>query len=190
MRRPCFVALVALATNGCVVHHGKTNAPGIAKPREAPEDRKREELIAPDDPGENVVVVSPGPFVGGGTTNRGTGIYRIGAELSMSYGTAPRSHPDDFLVMSQHAGGINVGVVPVEQGTFVSSPAIYGEAQYRYEMSGLAAGWSVRPGIGGGPQVTGFFGPIYLRSTTTLKEGTALTVGLMFKWPMTIVWSR
>lgn len=108
----------------------------------------------------------------------------------MSYGARDKSHTEDFLVMPETAVGLNLGVVPVEEGTFVSKPALYGEAQVRHELTGLAAGWAVRPGVGAGPQVTGFVGPIYLRSTTTLNEGTAFTAGLMFKWPMTFVWSR
>lgn len=182
--------VTALALQGCVVWHGQANAPGVARPREAPADPKREELTVPDDPGEHLVTVSPGPFIGGGTTNGGVGIVRVGAELSVAYGTSERSHPDDFMVMSKEAVGVNLGVVPVEQGDFVSRPALYGEAQVRSEASGLAAGWSVRPRVGSGPQVTGFYGPIYLRSTTTLGEGTAFTAGLMFKWPMAFVWSR
>lgn len=189
--RACLL-VVALAPQGCVVWHGQTNAPGVAPPREAPspDELAREELSVPRDPGEHVVTVSPGPFIGGGATSGGAGVSRVGAELSLAYGTSENSHKDDFLVMPKEAVGVNLGVVPVEQGRLAERPAMYGEAQVRSEVSGLAAGWSVRPGVGGGPQVTAFYGPLYMRSTTTLGEGTAFTAGLMLKWPMAFVWSR
>ncbi|MCC6648963.1 MAG: hypothetical protein IT374_25780 [Polyangiaceae bacterium] len=188
MRRVAILA--ACLSQGCVVWHGQANAPGVARPAEPPADLTAEQLTLPDDPGEHLVTVSPGPFVGGGSTQSGVGVSRVGAELAVSYGANERSHRDDLMVLPTRAYGLNLGVVPVEQGAFSSRPALYAEAQVRDELSGVAAGWSVRPGVGSGPQVTGFYGPLYVRTTTTLGEGTAFTAGLMLKLPLVFVWSR
>jgi hypothetical protein len=192
VKRSLFV--LAVLCSGCVHVHRTRNAPGHVDIREPPAAIESVKVERPRDPGENMLALSPGPFVGGGgwaAGNRTGGSYAVGTELSLLYGRSQRSHADDdFLVYPVDSVGVNAGA------TFASTEGVgldrlYGELQLAQSLSGVAAGWAVERRTGAsGPQITGFVGPLYVRSTTLLDQGTELTAGLVFKLPVVWVWSQ
>src|SRR5262249_8364859 len=104
----CILALAA-----CQHWHYERNAPGhidVTAPPTSPTEE-------PGDPGEHMIVVSPGAFAGGGSGFGGDGGSRArasaGVLASIEYGWSPRSHVEDELF----------GVVP-------------------FDSIGLAVGWN------------------------------------------------
>jgi hypothetical protein len=192
MRHWAILWVLSLAS--CAHFHGDHDAPGVVDPR-APSPARPNLVEAPRDPGEQMIVLSPGPFLGGGATiggpdgTRGSGSF--GAEASVFLGRSDRSHAeDDYFLYPQRSFGANLG------WTLLSSERAgpttgYMEFQYADEAVGAAAGWAWDPHARStGPQATVFAGPLYGRVTVLLDDRTTVEAGLLFKLPVVWVESR
>ena len=187
------VALLTLGS-GCLHSHSPRNAPGHVDVHERPKELAREAPETPRDPGERMVAVTAGGYLGGGLAlaSPDVGAYATGVEASVHYGENDRSHAnDDFWIYPKSSVGLNVGMTLLDQRA--TKPGVgYAELQWAEDgMVGFAGGVAVDTRSGRrGPQFTGFVGPLYLRSTTLLSDGTDLEIGIMVKLPAVWVWSR
>lgn len=182
---------------GCTTIHLERNAPGIVEVDKPPKRIEREALVLPDDPGENYLVFSGGPFIGVGwripegdakTTEQTSG----GLELAIEYGQNEKSHMKDSFIKlwPRWSIGVNFGWVLLERRETGVGPG-YIEAQGRYSFFGLGAGYSwVQEKEYQGPHFTLFAGPIYVRVSYLSNTGTDLLFGLVFKTPLSLTWSR
>ena len=190
----CFpLALMALTAQACVVLHSARNAPGNIDVPAPPSDLGSRKTEPPGDPGEWMGVASLGPYAGGGLTFGGPGgtatAGAAGAELTLQLGDQEHSHPDDAIVFPQRSLGLSVGWTETLGDRNLAS--LYLEAQAMYQLGGLAAGWQIGPDKSTrGPQLTAFFGPLYLRGNVGLDGTTTVQLGVMLKFIGVLVWSK
>ena len=188
-----FAWLAAFGALGCTHHHGSLNAPGNVRVLEPPARLEVRDVEPPADPGEQMVVLSYGPFVGGGAV-LGDGPARaafvFGPELGVQYGILQQSHRDDqALIFPDRSLGVNVGWTLVAASGH--ERALYAELQLREGFTFLAPGWAWDPeDTTHGPQATLGFGPFYARATHVLDGETQIHGGLLWKGWSSWIWSR
>jgi hypothetical protein len=192
--RACVASITALLV-GCAHTDVVRTRPGEIDPRTPPQAIAQEVHERPNDPGERILVFSPGVFGGVGLSMddpRSSGsAYSLGAEASIHYGSSDTSHAEDtFFVYPSPAFGLNAGYTLTSQDR--AGPSVgYLEAQYFDAPFGAAAGWAWDPSRAlHGPQTTIFAGPLYARATHFLGDRTELTVGLCVKLPYVWIWAR
>ena len=192
MRHLALALLVPLA--GCAHFHGDRNAPGLVEPR-VPATTKPNRVEAPRDPGEQMIVLAPGPFLGAGVTSGGGEGARlsgsVGVEASVFLGRDQRSHAEDDLVVYPGTSfGLNAGWTLLS-GERAGPTIGYMEFQYESADAGAAAGWAWDPHVRStGPQATLFAGPLYARGTVLLDGRATLELGLVVKFPVLWVESQ
>jgi hypothetical protein len=181
------LALGLCLVGGCTHWHLERNAPGHVEVSKPPVEISREGVERPEDPGERMLVISPGLNAGLGSSQ---GFFApLGFETTLALGQREVSHSDDTEVIAipEESLGLNLGVQRSGGGRMLT----YAEAQIFSLPYGFAAGWAFLPQTKHqGPQGTLFLGPLYLRATHVLGEYTELSVGLFVKVPMAIIWSR
>lgn len=188
--------LLALALSAACGHtHSARNAPGNVDVRRPPERIEDETAEAPEDPGENAIVVAGGGLVGGGIGLSGERdeefVYGVGPELSLGYGESDVSHVDDaFFIYPQRSYGANLGWTALaNEGTGVGP--LYGELYFGETLLWAAGGWSWDPNDRiHGPQITLTMVALYVRLSHQLDHATQITGGISVKIPHSFVWSR
>jgi hypothetical protein len=179
----------------CAHSHARHNAPGNIDVHQPPADLASRTPEVPDDPGEQMVVISAGALGGGGLGFGGDrdarGVYGVGLEASIGYGTRPRSHSDDdFFILPVESVGANIGWTGLSNEGDGVGP-VYGELYYGDLPAWLAAGWAYDIDDNKhGPQITFSMLFLYARMTHLFDLGTQVQAGLMMKLPYAFVWSR
>jgi hypothetical protein len=191
--RRFWLGLLALTAQACVVLHSAHNAPGHIEVAAPPSHLDSRTTESPLDPGEWMGVAALGPYAGGGLTlggpNGAAAAGAVGAELTLQLGDQELSHPDDAIVFPRRSLGVSVGWAETLGDRNVAS--LYLEAQAMYHLVGLAAGWQIGPDKSTrGPQLTAFFGPLYLRGDVGLDGTTTVHLGVMLKFIGVLVWSK
>jgi hypothetical protein len=183
----------ALLLAACQHWHSERNAPGHIDLTTPP----TREIEEPNDPGENMIVVSPGVFAGGGPGIGGPGGNRgrgsAGAVVSVEYGGSARSHVGDelFGVLPFDSYGLALGWNFFEDDRGQRTGPLFFDLQYRRVILGAAAGWAYDPSSGNqGPHAMAFVGPFYLDLAYDAGRGTTLDVGIMLRGALAWVWSR
>jgi len=186
-----FACVLALAA--CQHWDYERNAPGhidVATPPTAP-------IEEPSDPGEHMIVLSPGGYFGGGASiddPRGDhGRLTGGALVSIEYGQSPRSHVEDelFGVLPLDSFGLLVGWDAFEDDAQHRTGPMFFDLQYRRVILGGSAGWSYDPSSGAqGPHAMAFLGPFYLGAVFTADHGSTFDLGIMIRGAFAWVWSR
>jgi hypothetical protein len=194
------LALLLALAPACV-HHWDLGArsPGDVDVAKPPDDLTRRAVDPGQDPGEGWFVIRPGPFFsaiasrGGGTTRFAA---NTGFELSLTGGTSERTHDHprevDFFGQGRNLTlAVNLGASRASRDARGQArSAAYAEVQASRGLLGSAAGWSWASRGQRGPQLTGFFGPLYLRATHYLRHQTTFELGLIFKAELAWAWSR
>jgi hypothetical protein len=199
MKMRIFIVVIMLASHlGCTMVHLERNAPGIDEIEKPPEDIEFEALVTPQDPGEHYLLLSPGPFVGfgWGVPREGASLTEqvaFGLDLTLDYGQLENSHKEDqYFIWSRWSVGMNFGLGGVlRQQT--GAVLWYLEAQGRYSMFGLGAGYCGQDypeDTYHGMQITLFAGPLFFRSSYLFRIGAEVLLGLAVKIPISFVWSR
>jgi hypothetical protein len=190
-----------LASAGCPIHLQR-NAPGNIDVRTPPREPVEGTVEEPIDPGEHVVTVGLGAFGGAGIGVRSGDrlAAEAGVELGVYWGESDTSHhkPDLFpmpMVLTDERRGFNVGWVFYEPdaddaGRGELGP-LYAEWYEGGRLWSWSAGYSYDPQDGShGPQVTiaglGYYGKLSAR----FDRGVEGIIGVVLKWPQSIVWSR
>jgi hypothetical protein len=202
--------VLASSGAGCLHWHRDQNAPGVTTINTPPAHMASQRMEQPRDPGERMLVISPGLAFGGGKArhnNSDEGYFGIALEVTLDLGESNSSHVDQgrydqkavnkggFLYPDQ-AIGVNLGVAlaDTERGSFRAGPLagpVYLEIQGFIQGAGLAAGYQIDAIDGShGPQGTAFLGPFFFRLAHTLDRSTVAQFGLMVKAPVGWVWSR
>jgi hypothetical protein len=174
------LALAVLGAGGCLHVDSQRNAPGHVDVRAPPARIEIERTERPADPGERIVVLSPGVLLARSSP--------VGLELSFHYGESSVSHERDHrvggLLLPDRSLALNLG------GT-VSAGQFYAEVQAGTPIAALAAGYvRDRDRARSGAQSTAFLGPLYLRVRYFPDGGGQLELGFLFKAPLAISWSR
>jgi len=193
-------AAFVAACVGCTHTDLPTNAPGHVEVSRAPGDLSLRVVEPPSDPGERMVLVGYGGFVGVGEQNsRGIGTtqaYGIGPEVSIGYGVGDTSHTEDEPllgngVLAERGIALNLGWTSLSSLGKGLGP-LYAEVEFRRGgLIGVAGGWTWDPDDRTqGPQATVNFGPLYARVTTEIDLGTQVTLGIVLKGEHGFVWSR
>jgi hypothetical protein len=202
MTRPLRIVIVAAAlASGCTIHLER-NAPGHANIAEPPRDLAKRAVETPADPGETVLMLNAGGFIGGGTrflqahSDGFDGFAELGFEAGAHWECRDKSHekPDLFPFLPHaiplQTHGVNVGGAFTGDETLRLSE-LYAEYSRRDELWGWAIGWSLDPGeLTHGPhgQIFWYYG--YARGSWQIDRGGEVTVGFFFKLPEIITWSR
>src|SRR5262245_16700821 len=145
MRRGSACLLMML---GCQHWHYEHNAPGHIDVAAPPRDLRSQEPEEPTDPGENLLVVAPGAFVGGGPATGGLCGTRprvtAGLVTSLEYGWSAWSHAENdlFGVLPPQSVGLVVGWNFFEDDRGQRSGPLFFDAQYRRGLTGVGAGWA------------------------------------------------
>jgi hypothetical protein len=196
--RAALLACVAGAANGCWYARLGADPPGhvdLAKPPAALAARG---VTLPEPAWSPTLAISPGVLAGLGAHAAAAGSTRaetgLGFELGL-YGTATKRGEVSIpgkrdWDLADHAVGVNLGWTPSQTrtaGAGPHAPTAYLEAQWRYQLAGVAAGVAASPGAAGGAhpgvQVTPLWGPFYLRALwqpsgggVTVEAGVAIKV--------------
>lgn len=212
MKAPRWLAIAMLcsSTAGCLVFHGRSNAPGVAEIDQPPKCVRCRRVQEPKDPGERLVTLSTGLVFGGGpTAGRDDGVrgtYALALESSLHFTSRDRSHncwPGLLpLADGRHWGdsswALTLGVNVLEYGGArgINLGPLYGELQIASFENGApsaaAFGWAVDVGERiHGPQFTLYaLGIFHFRVTHLIGRGTDILFGTQFKLPVTWVRSR
>jgi hypothetical protein len=186
MKRILLPLLALLA--GCYTHREyERNAPGhidvLAPPAE------RAEL--PRDSGRQGVVLSGGLLGGGGFEFGRADGNRAGAALSLELSaqyyalTTSLEDTDQLPPLT----GVNLGYTAF--GSRLTQRTLYAELQRSADLLGAAAGWTWQPETNAnGPQVTLFYGPVFVRSGYVLGRGGEVYFGLVLKAYEKLSWYR
>jgi hypothetical protein len=186
-----------LALFACQHWHYERNAPGHIDVALPPRDLSSQQPEEPNDPGEQLVVVAPGVYGGGGAGiggprgNRARGT--AGVVTSVEYGWSGRSHFEDelFGLLPQQSIGLAVGWNFFEDDRGQRSGPLFLDLQYRRVILGAALGWCYDPSTGTqGPHAMAFLGPFYLDVNYLSDRGTVLDFGIMLRGALAWVWSR
>jgi hypothetical protein len=169
--------------------------PGHVDLTQPPNPLGRRGLAPADDPGERLLVVSPGVFSGVGKRSSGAAgaELALAAEVSVHAGWSAQSHRHESsqtVELPERSLALNLGYSAAFRHGDRYGDTFYLEGQYSQRGWGVAAGpaWSPAPGAVGG-QLTAFLGFLYTRAS--LIEGvTTWQAGLFVKAPLTWVWSR
>lgn len=186
----CWAGLAA-----CAHTHSPRNAPGNIDVHQPPADLPRRSVEEPADPGEQLVTISAGALGGGGVAFGGDddtrGVYAVGPEASLEFGTRSRSHADDdFFIMAERSGGVNLGNTSLTSEGDGIGP-FYGEVFYQEMIAELAGGWAWDPNDRAhGPQLTLQILALYVRATHLFDFGTQIQGGLVVKLPYSFISSR
>lgn len=208
MTRSALVLAMTVMTPACVVHqHGSTNAPGHVKVEEPPKDLAVRAAAAPDDPGEEVTVVSAvAAPLGVGWTPLGTREARaympFSLELAFSRHTLDKSH-QGFVAAKVLDGALRPNIGMTFLRYFPSSERVdlgptFVELQYvgidkdPFWAGTLAAGVATTFKRVG-PQATACIGTLLLfdlcvRGSYLFREGASLQ--LMFGYQGVAEWTR
>jgi hypothetical protein len=192
------VELIAVfAVAACQHWHSDRNAPGHIDVLAPPLDVARRTVESPTDPGEHVVMFSPGFFGGGGGSFGNGRVSRtfglLGIEAGFRRGVRNTSHTEGDWTpfFPDHAWGANLGwtFANTSEGGLHAGP-IYVELQYSLWMSSFAAGYAIDPNGDQGPQLTLSAGPFYFRTTYFVPDAAAIQFGLVVKFPFVWAWNR
>lgn len=196
MNRAGRLAIVCLALPACAVHtHMDRGAPGhtdLAQPPNMPPGFAQPQ----QDPGERVIAVTAGPTPSGGLAEvdgRTCGFALVGGELTLNDGTNERSHnEDDFFLLPWTGRGVSVGGGLMILSDGPQRGPVYAEIHGFDELTGLAGGWALDAvTLDTGPQLTAWFGPMFLRATVYLDGTVFVSGGSQIKLPLHAwVWSR
>lgn len=215
----CALALAASLASSACVHHRDRNAPGyVTDLRTPPKDPTALDMRPPRDPGERMMVVTPGllPQLGGDLTGNTGGssapTFQLTAEVSVLWLERDRSHTAknhkglmDTLGWLGSANdrtgwGFTLGVdalrtypdVPDRSANFSGA---YAEVQVRppvFLPMTLGLGYNadvIHQSYG--PQLTFFFVPMaHIRLLWYPDEAFYLLAGFPLKIPNIFVWSR
>jgi len=186
--------LLALGSAGCALTHSTRNAPGNVDLARRTEDPEQPPTSPPEDPGEDALRLAVGPSGAGvipSQSSDGKTRGAFGAEFSAYLHRRKYSVPwdrrDGFYGSADRYNGINVGVLGLWREDR-SGARFYAEAQHSElaGLVGLAAGWQATTLGHHGPQLTLSLGPLYVRSATSLEQGTDFELGAIFKYPWTV----
>lgn len=185
--------LLLLLSPGCTPIHSTRNAPGRVD-LTPPTDPEHSPVQPPDDPGEDTLRLAVGPSGGGVLSSRssdGQTQGTFGAEVSVYHHrkrySSARDRSDGYLGNGDRYNGLNLGLLGLWRMDGAGA-RLYAEAQHSElaGLVGLAAGWQANTLGYHGPQFTLSLGPLYARSATSLKQGTDVELGVIFKYPWTI----
>lgn len=191
MKRSMPLLVCAMTLTGCIDMHSTRNLPGdVTNLRERPHTLAE---AYPEQPAEDQLLLSAGPWVAAGGDWRGDGsrgAVAVGGEATALYAYAPHGHVDSTLSAPSLGVGASVGGNYVS--SFGGSSAVYAQAEGRLSnLLGLGLGWQVDPvDRAHGPQATLRFGPLFVRVAHQLDRGTLLTVGLFFQGQLAYSRSR
>lgn len=203
VRGVLWIIALAVCASGCRIHL-EHNAPGNVDVLEPPAEPKVGEVEIPDDPGERFAYISAGPFAAGGvgvTDESGfTSAGEVGAEISLQLGERKKSHRKPTLfsplfVLIEPRQGVNLGMVLIEPAADnpdeVELGPVYLEYQRAENLGGWSAGYAVDATDGShGPMATVFFTGLYLRASYRFGRGPAVMLGVTYKFPVSLIWSR
>ena len=191
---------LSFAVGGCI--HLDRNAPGNATLSKPPQNVRRLQQVRAEDPGENMISISPGGFfgigarVGDGNSN---GTMEAGAEISIDYGQNERSHqrPSLFPVVMppKNRYGINLGMAIVEATEDDFDEVEIGPIYAEFHAVRTAASVSVGYGVdvkdnSHGPQLSAAFLMGYIKTSYRFGRGLDVVAGFVFKIPAVIAWCR
>lgn len=196
---------LVLALAGCYHHHLATNAPGLVDPRIPPGDLDQRGLEQPGDPGEHLLLISPGVTVGaGGGTIASTAVVDVAAEVTVRWGDSEVSHNDADarlflprgLRVPDRSVGFNVGwsalrLYPENGTTSAGTGPIFVEAVRTGFAWSLSAGWALDPRTGGtGPQLGAHWVVYFVRGRALFGDGFEVVGGVQLKAPQAWIRSR
>ena len=199
-RRVSLLVLLALPA-ACGHWDLGDRAPGHIDVTRPPENLASRMVDTGADPGETWFVIRPGPFLSGmvvADRDDARLAGNVGFELMFTGGRRSRTHDhpihlefDHFSQTSDSNLALNLGIsVASRDASGPARPAFYAELQTSRFGAGGAAGWNWRLDGHHGPQLTGFFGPLYLRAGHHLRHQTTVELGLVIKGELTWAWSR
>lgn len=188
-------ALVICALAGCH-YHRDTNAPGLVDVTIPPRDITAQELEYPGDPGERMVMVSPGVLAGGGYPGGD-----FAAEVTVNWGESERSHNDHAsrlfiprgLLWPERGYGVTLGwsALQVREGPDARLGPAYVEVQRLVAPFAIGGGYAIDPTDGDhGPQLHLLAMGTFLRARYLIDGGVEVYLGYQLKIPVTWVWSR
>ena len=201
MSRALLAFALAAASAGCTIHL-RRNAPGHADISTPPRDVTKRAVETPADPGETVLMLNAGGFIGGGArffqahADGIDGFPEMGFEAGAHWSCEKESHhkPDLFGFLPHPIAlktqGVNVGGAFTGEEDFRLTN-LYAEYARREGLWGWGAGWSADP-TGGthGPHVQFFLTYAYVRASWHFDRGAEVTAGFYFKIPQIVTWSR
>lgn len=187
------VATLLLGLTACTHTDLARNAPGHVNLEGRPEHPESREPEQPEDPGERLLVLSYGGFIGGGVfvDESGDPDFATGPEIAVDVGEREQSHfEDDFFVLADRSLGLRLGLTALDAKIEPPGPG-YAELAFTEHLFRVGAGWSVDvDDERHGPQATLAMGPLYLRANHQFTYGTAVHLGLMLQGSHAWVWSR
>lgn len=195
------LAALMVAPCGCAQlrFHRDTNAPGLSDVKNPPSaaQLQHDQVVAPKDPGENMLTLNPGVYGGiGGLLDAPRGQRMIGfggVEVTVNRGCSPRSHyKDGLFVYPLDGNGLSLGWSFVQANDSDADVGpIYVEVSRFRLWFGAALGYAVDVGDRDhGPQASAWFGPYFVRARYLFDGGVALYFGGQLKIPMIWIWSR
>jgi hypothetical protein len=193
LRLPQVILALALLA-GCTHWHYERNAPGhidVLAPPERPLPCDQQEY--PGDPGENMLLLFPTAYVGGGGVGRDKqthGAFATGVEASLLYASNESSHAEDalFFPIPQDGFGMNLGIHGFSRYDHLLA---YGELLLRRSFVNVSPGWAWNlQAHQHGPQLTLSGMLLYVRATHFLGAHTDASVGIYLDVMLAWIWSR
>lgn len=201
---PLALALVA----GCHVHGPMT--PGHVDVARPPAAIASERVELPGDPGERMVMVTPGVVALGGGGSVGRGVGDLELEVGVHLGDAAISHNDHAagdrlfmprgLLVPEQSVGIVAGWTALRvlgatddgaHDTDLTTGPLHVRGQVAQGFWGGGAGWFYDPRTAsGGPEVSLWAMLTELRVAVSTEGDVLFLLGLQLKWPVTFVTGR
>jgi hypothetical protein len=202
MRGGC---LLALACVGCLHFDMGAGAPGHSDVLRPPEVPALREVEVARSPGVQMLVLTPsvaGLLGADVPTNTGHGLYTLGGELSLTWGTAPGHNHEGgplvpFPVLPERGWGLAFGAytlyrLPPDDAPTKRSLQVQLEVRRRFRPTiEVGAGALHRPGDDRtGGLASALLGPLLFRAGYVAGEGAFGLIGLDIGYPITWLWTR
>lgn len=204
---PVAIAVLAIPLGAC--HRHVRSSPGTIDVAAPPLAIASERIETPGDPGERMLMITPGVVDGGFGRSDGRSGGELELEVGVHLGDAKVSHNDHALrdrlflpgglLAPDAAVGLVVGWSALrfieevgEDGEHVTTTGpLHARAQVMKFAYGAGAGWRWDPRTGEtGPELSLWALNYELRVHASTDGEIETLLGLQLKWPVTWVWGR